>query len=76
MKVRSDACNGQHNVPGEGFDHSETRGSNWMVGCHLLCDVAHLSVHIIEQAGKIGHDACRQDAFDPVGNGLRTVSIQ
>ena len=40
-------------------------------GAHLLCDVAHLRVYIVEQAGKIGHNACRQDAFDPVGNGFK-----
>ena len=69
---QDDACNGQHHVPGEGFDHSENaRFKTGWLGAHLLCDVAHLSVHIIEQAGKIGHDACRQDAFDPVGNGFK-----
>ena len=68
---QDDACNGQHHIPGEGFDHSENaRLKTGGLGAHLLCDVAHLSVHIIEQAGKIGHDACRQDAFDPVGNGF------
>ena len=69
---QDDACNGQHHIPGEGFDHCK---HPWFkaggLGAHLLGDVAHLSVHIIEQAGKIGHDACRQDAFDPVGNGFK-----
>ena len=70
-KGQDDARNGQHHIPGEGFDHGE---HPWFkvggLGAHLLCDVSHLRVHIIEQAGKIGHDACRQDAFDPVGNGF------
>ena len=70
-ECQNHTCNGQHHIPGEGFDHSENaRLKTGGLGAHLLCDVAHLSVHIIEQAGKIGHDACRQDAFDPVGNGF------
>ena len=68
---QDDACNGQHHVPGQRFDHGE---HPWLkaggLGAHLLCDVAHLGVHIIKQAGEIGHNACRQDAFDPVGNGF------
>ena len=68
---QDDACNRQHHIPGEGFDHCK---HPWFkaggLGTHLLCDVAHLRVYIVEQAGKIGHDACRQDAFDPVGNGF------
>ena len=70
-KGQDDACNGQHHVPGQRFDHGE---HPWLkaggLGAHLLCDVAHLGVHIIKQAGEIGHNACRQDAFDPVGNGF------
>ena len=70
-KGQDDACNGQHHVPGEGFDHGE---HSWLkaggLGAHLLCDVAHLGVHIIKQPAEIGHNACRQDAFDPVGNGF------
>lgn len=51
---QDDACNGQHHVPGEGFDHSEhSRLKAGGLGAHLLCDVAHLSVHIIEQARKV-----------------------
>ena len=68
---QDDACNGQHHVPGEGFDHCK---HPWFkaggLGAHLLCDVAHLGIHIIKQPAEIGHNACRQDAFDPVGNGL------
>ena len=46
---QDDACNGQHHVPGEGFDHSENaRFKTGWLGAHLLCDVAHLSVHIVE----------------------------
>ena len=68
---QNDACNRQHHIPGEGFDHCENaRFKAGGFGAHLLCDVADLRVHIVEQAGKIGHNACRQDAFDPVGNGL------
>ena len=68
---QDDACNGQHHIPRKSFDHRKNaRLKAGGFGAHLLCDVAHLSVHIIEQAGKIGHDACRQDAFDPVGNGF------
>ena len=46
------------------------RFNGHFLGAHLLGDIAHLRVHIVEQAGKIGHNACRQDAFDPVGNGF------
>ena len=71
-KGQDNACNRQHHILGEGFDHGEhSRLKAGGLGAHLLCDVSHLSVHIIEQAGKIGHDACRQDAFDPVGNGFK-----
>ena len=70
-KGQDDACNGQHHIPREGFDHGEhSRLKAGGLGAHLLCDVAHLGVHIIKQAGEIGHNACRQDAFDPVGNGF------
>ena len=69
---QDNACNGQHHVPGKGFDHGEhSRLKAGGLGAHLLCDVAHLRVYIVEQAGKIGHNACRQDAFDPVGNGFK-----
>ena len=68
---QDDARNGQHHVPGEGFDHGE---HPWLkaggLGAHLLGDVAHLGVHIVKQPAEIGHNACRQDAFDPVGNGF------
>ena len=68
---QDDACNGQHHVPGEGFNHCENaRFKAGGLGAHLLGDIADLRVHIVEQAGKIGHNACRQDAFDPVGNGF------
>ena len=68
---QDDARNGQHHVPGEGFDHGKHPWfkTGWL-GAHLLCDVADLRVHIIKQPAEIGHNACRQDAFDPVGNGL------
>ena len=65
------ACNGQHHIPGEGFDHGEhSRFKAGGFSAHLLCDVAHLGIHIIKQPAEIGHNACRQDAFDPVGNGF------
>jgi len=68
---QDDACNRQHHIPGEGFDHGEhSRLKAGGLGAHLLGDIADLRVHIVEQAGKIGHNACRQDAFDPVGNGF------
>ena len=68
---QNDACNRQHHIPGEGFDHCENaRFKAGGLGAHLLGDIADLRVHIVEQAGKIGHNACRQDAFDPVGNGF------
>ena len=51
---QDDACDGQHHVPGKGFDHGEhSRLKAGGLGAHLLCDVAHLRVHIIEQAGKV-----------------------
>ena len=68
---QDDACNGQHHVPGEGFNHGEhSRLKAGGLGAHLLGDVADLRVHIIKQPAEIGHNACRQDAFDPVGNGF------
>ena len=69
---QDDACNGQHHIPREGFDHGEhSRLKTGGLGAHLLGDVAHLGVHIVEQPAEIGHNACRQDAFDPVGNGFK-----
>ena len=48
---QDDACNGQHHIPGEGFDHGEhSRLKTGGLGAHLLGDVAHLRVHIVEQA--------------------------
>lgn len=51
---QDDACNGQHHIPGEGFDHCK---HPWLkaggLGAHLLCDVANLRVHIVEQAAEI-----------------------
>ncbi len=53
-KGQDDARNGQHHVPGEGFDHGE---HPWFkvggLGAHLLCNVSHLRVHIIKQPGKV-----------------------
>ena len=53
-KGQDDACDGQHHVPGEGFDHGE---HPWFkvggLGAHLLGDVADLRVHIIEQPAEI-----------------------
>ncbi len=51
---QDDACNGQHYIPGEGFDHSEhSRLKAGGLGAHLLGDIADLRVHIVEQAGKV-----------------------
>ena len=51
---QDDACNGQHHIPREGFDHGK---HPWLkaggFGAHLLGDVADLRVHIIEQPGKV-----------------------
>ena len=51
---QDDACNGQHHVPGEGFDHGEYP---WLkaggLGSRLLGDIVDLRVHIIEQAGQV-----------------------
>ncbi len=70
-KSQDDARNGQHHVPGKGFDHCENaRLKAGGLGAHLLGDIAHLRVHIIKQPAEIGHNACRQDSFDPVGNGF------
>ena len=71
-KGQDDVCNGQHHIPGEGFDHCENaRFKAGGLGAHLLSDIADLRVHIIKQSAEIGHNACRQDAFDPVGNGFK-----
>jgi len=53
-KGQDDACDGQHYIPGEGFNHRKnarlkTRG----LGAHLLGDVSHLRVHIVEQARQV-----------------------
>ena len=51
---QDNARNGQHHVPGKGFDHSEhSRLKTGGLGAHLLCDVSHLRVHIIEQPAEI-----------------------
>ena len=51
---QDDARNGQHHVPGKGFDHGEhPRLKAGGLGAHLLCDVAYLGVHIVEQTGKV-----------------------
>ena len=51
---QDDACNGQHHIPGEGFDHGE---HPWLkaggLGAHLLGNVTDLRVHIVEQTGKV-----------------------
>ena len=53
-KGQDDACNGQHHIPGKGFDHGE---HSWLktggLGAHLLGDVSHLRIHIVEQTGKV-----------------------
>ena len=56
------ACNGKHYVPGQRLDHSENaRFKIGWFGADLLCDVAHLGVDVIKQAGEIGHDRrCQQ----------------
>ena len=51
---QDDACNRQHHIPGEGFDHGEhSRLKTGGLGAYLLCDVADLRVHIVEQTGKV-----------------------
>ena len=62
VSYAANACNGQHHIPGEGFDHSENaRFKTGWFGADLLCDVAHLGVDVIKQAGEIGHDRrCQQ----------------
>ena len=53
-KGQDDARNGQHHVPGKGFDHGEySRLKTGGLCAHLLCDVAHLRVYIVEQTGKV-----------------------
>ena len=56
------ACNRQHHIAGQSLDHGENaRFKTGWFGADLLCDVAHLGVDVIEQAGKIGHDrSCQQ----------------
>ena len=64
---QDDACNGQHHIPGEGFDHCENaRFKAGGLSAHLLGDIADLRVHIIEQAGEIGHDRRCQQRLDPI----------
>ena len=56
------ACNGQHHIAGQRFDHSKNaRFKTGWFGADLLGDVAHLGVDVIKQAGEIGHDRrCQQ----------------
>ena len=51
---QDDACDGQHHIPGEGFDHGKhSRLKAGGLGAHLLGDIADLRVHIIEQPAEI-----------------------
>ena len=51
---QDDACNRQHHIPRKSFDHRKNaRLKAGGFGAHLLCDVADLRVHIVEQAGKV-----------------------
>ena len=51
---QDDACNGQHHIPRKSFDHRKNaRLKAGGLSAHLLCDVSHLRVHIIEQPGKV-----------------------
>ena len=51
---QDDARNGQHHVPGKGFDHGEhSRLKAGGLGAHLLCDAANLCVYIIEQPTEV-----------------------
>ena len=53
-KCEDNARNGQHNIPGKGFNHCKNaRLEGRWLGAHLLGDVSHLRVHIIEQPGKV-----------------------
>ena len=53
-KGQDDACDGEHHVPGEGFDHGEhSRLKAGGLGAHLLGDVSHLRVHIVEQPAEV-----------------------
>ena len=51
---QDDACDRQHHIPGEGFDHGEhSRLKAGGFGAHLLGDIADLRVHIVEQARQV-----------------------
>lgn len=51
---QDDACNGQHHVPGESFNHRKNaRLKAGGLGAHLLGDIADLRVHIIKQPTEI-----------------------
>ena len=51
---QDDACNGQHHVPGQRFDHRKNTRLKGRWSCtDLLCDVADLRVHIVEQTRKV-----------------------
>ena len=66
-KSQNHACNGQHYIAGEGFDHSKNaRFKTGWFGADLLGDAAHLGVHIIKQVGEIGHDRRCQQRLDPI----------
>ena len=48
-KGQNDACNGQHHIAGEGFNHGKhSRFKARGLGAHLLGDIADLRVHIVE----------------------------
>jgi len=51
---QDDACNGQHHIPRKSFDHRKNaRLKAGGLGAHLLGNVSHLRVHIVEQTGKV-----------------------
>ena len=70
-KSQNDTSNRQNYVPGKRFDHCKNARFKGRWPCaDLLCNVTDLLVHGIEKAGQVGHNARRQDAFYPVGNGF------
>ena len=76
-KGQNHTCNGQHHIPGEGFNHGEhARFKTGWFGADLLCDAAHLRVDIVKRPLRLDMIAAVSKDLIQSEIALRTVSIQ
>ena len=76
-KGQNHACNGQHYIPGEGFNHGEhARFKTGWFGADLLCDAAHLRVDIVKRPLRLDMIAAVSKDLIQSEIALRTVSTQ